>query len=109
MAARGLGWTLLPVSVAPPEYVLPGLTLLRRTECRFSALNIMLVWKPHVADEKLRVWVLRSDALPVHRVSLQNFLGCFSLKSVWPQAPESGLPDGRSLRSRGTARKRPPL
>lgn len=57
MAARGLGWTLLPVSVAPPQYVLPGLTLLRRTECRFPALNIMLAWKPHLVDEDLRVWL----------------------------------------------------
>lgn len=69
MAARGLGWTLLPVSVAPPEYVLPGLTLLRRTECRFSALNIMLVWKPHVADEKLRVW-LQAELTRVLRPAL---------------------------------------
>lgn len=57
MAARGLGWTLLPVSVAPPEYVLPGLALLRRAECRFPALNIMLAWKPHLVDEGLRVWL----------------------------------------------------
>lgn len=57
------------MSVAPPEYVLPGLTLLRRTECRFSALNIMLVWKPHVADEKLRVW-LQAELTRVLRPAL---------------------------------------
>lgn len=66
MAARGLGWTLLPVSVAPPEYVLPGLSLLRRTECRFPALNIMLAWKPHGVDEGLRAW-LQTELMRVLR------------------------------------------
>lgn len=57
LAGRGIGWAVLPVSVALEEKLPPGLRILRQCDVRFPALNMALVWKSGALSESVRIWL----------------------------------------------------